>query len=88
MHLADLHLGRSILEQSLIEDQKYMLNELIEIVGLKKVDAILIAGDVYDKGVPSVEAVRLFSNFLARLYKMGVSVFVILVLSKLMIISL
>ena len=77
MHLADLHLGRSILEQSLIEDQKYMLNELIEIVGLKKVDAILIAGDVYDKGVPSVEAVRLFSNFLARLYKMGVSVFVI-----------
>lgn len=77
MHLADLHLGKSILEQSLIEDQKYILDRIIDIIIDKKIDVVLIAGDVYDKGIPSVEAVRLFSGFLARLYKMNVKVFII-----------
>lgn len=77
MHLSDLHLGKSILEQSLIEDQKYILDKIIDIITEKNVDVVLIAGDVYDKGIPNVEAVRLFSNFLARLYKKKVKVFVI-----------
>ena len=77
MHLADLHLGKVILEQSLIEDQKYILDQIIELVKDKSVDAVLIAGDVYDKGIPNVEAVRLFSNFLSRLYEIKVKVFVI-----------
>ena len=77
MHLSDLHLGKSILEQSLIEDQRYILDKIIEIINSKEVDVVLIAGDVYDKSIPSVEAVKLFSSFLSRLYKYQVRVFVI-----------
>lgn len=77
MHLSDLHLGKSILEQSLIEDQKYILDKIIDIITDKNVDVVLIAGDVYDKSIPNIEAVRLFSNFLTRLYKKKVKVFVI-----------
>ena len=77
MHLADLHLGRSLLEQSLIDDQIYILDKIIDIVSLKRVDIVLICGDIYDKSVPSVMAVRLFSKFLTKLYKMNVKVFVI-----------
>lgn len=77
MHLADLHLGKVILEQSMIEDQKYILNQIIEIIKDKSVDVLLIAGDIYDKGIPNVEAVKLFSNFLARLYESNIKVFVI-----------
>lgn len=76
MHLSDLHLGKSILEQSLIEDQRYILDKIIEIITLKEVDVVLIAGDIYDKGIPNVDAVKLFSNFLAKLYKIGVKVFI------------
>ena len=77
MHLSDLHLGRSILEQSLIDDQKYILDKILKIVVEKDVDVVLIAGDVYDKGIPSVEAVRLFSGFLAMLYEKKIKVFII-----------
>lgn len=65
------------MEQSLIEDQRYILNEIIDIACDKKVDVVLICGDIYDKVIPSVEAVRLFSAFLSRLYKMNIKVFVI-----------
>lgn len=74
MHLADLHLGRTILEQSLIEDQRYILNKIIKEVRDRKVDLVLIAGDIYDKSIPSVEAVNLFSSFLTKLYKNSVKV--------------
>ena len=77
MHLSDLHLGKSILEQSLIEDQRYILDRIIDIIALKEVDVVLISGDVYDKGIPNVEAVRLFSDFLARMYDKKVKVFII-----------
>ena len=77
MHLADLHLGKVILEQSMIEDQRYILNQVIDVVKTNKIDAVLVAGDVYDKAIPNVEAVRLFSSFLARLYECGIKVFVI-----------
>lgn len=77
MHLADLHLGKSVLEQSMIEDQKYILNEIVELAEEKDVDLVLVAGDVYDKGIPSVEAVLLFNDFLTRLYQIHVKVFII-----------
>ena len=77
MHLSDLHLGKSVLEQSLIEDQRYILDKIIEIINSKEVDVVLIVGDVYDKGIPNVDAVRLFSDFLAKLYKIGIEVFII-----------
>lgn len=76
MHLSDLHLGKSILEQSLIEDQRYILDKIIDIINSKEVDVVLIVGDVYDKGIPNVDAVRLFSDFLAKLYKIGIKVFI------------
>ena len=77
MHLADLHIGKNILEQSLIDDQKYILNQIINIIKDKKVNVVLIAGDVYDKGIPNIEAVKLFSDFLANLYKLKIKVFII-----------
>ncbi len=77
IHLADLHLGKCVLEQSMIEDQKYILNEIVGLVEEKNIDLVLIAGDVYDKGIPSVEAVLLFNDFLTRLYRMKVKVFII-----------
>ena len=77
MHLSDLHLGKSILEQSLIVDQEYILNQIIDIVKEKCIDIVLIVGDVYDKGIPNVDAVRLFSSFLTKLYKLKVKVLLI-----------
>lgn len=77
MHLSDLHLGKLVLEQSMIEDQKYIMDEIIKIVSYKEVHIVLIAGDVYDKGIPSIEAVNLFSSFLSRLYQLKVKVLVI-----------
>lgn len=77
MHLADLHLGKIVLEQSMIEDQKYILDQIIDIIQEKQIDVVLIAGDVYDKGIPSIEAVHLFSDFLTRLYRLRIKVFVI-----------
>jgi len=77
MHLADLHIGKIILEQSLIEDQKYILNQIIDIIVKNNIDVVLIAGDVYDKNIPNIDAVRLFSDFLSNLYKLKVKVFVI-----------
>lgn len=77
MHLADLHLGKNLLEQSMIEDQKYILDRIVDVVVDKKIDIVMIAGDVYDKGIPSIEAVNLFSSFLTRLYKLSVKVLVI-----------
>ena len=77
MHLSDLHLGRNILEQSLIDDQKYILDELLKMVVEEKVDIVLICGDVYDKSIPCIDAVNLFSDFLTRLHKNNVKVFVI-----------
>lgn len=77
MHLSDLHLGKCVLEQSMIDDQKYILNQIMEIVKDKDIDVVMIAGDVYDRSIPTVDAVSLFSNFLANLYKLGAKVLVI-----------
>lgn len=67
IHLSDLHIGKRIYEVSLIEDQKYILNEILRIVGEEKPDGVLIAGDIYDRSDPSAEAVALFDDFLSRL---------------------
>ena len=77
MHLSDLHLGKRLNEFSLVEDQKYILNQILEIVDREAPDALVIAGDVYDKAVPSVEAVGLFDDFLVRLAEKRLPVFVI-----------
>ena len=69
IHLSDLHIGKRVNEISMIEDQEYILLEILQIMDEEKVDAVLIAGDVYDKSVPSAEAVTLFDDFLCRLAK-------------------
>lgn len=69
LHLADLHLGKILQEQSLIEDQEYMLSQIIEIIEKENIDAVLISGDVYDRSVPPAEAVNLLDCFLKTLIK-------------------
>lgn len=77
LHLGDIHLGKSVNEFSMIEDQKYILKKILEIGEAQKVNAVLIAGDVYDRSVPSEEAVKLLDWFLTELVKIGISVFMI-----------
>lgn len=78
LHLADLHLGKILQEQSLIEDQEYMLKEIIEIIKNENIEAVLISGDVYDRSVPPAEAVNLLDNFLKILIKeLKIKVFII-----------
>lgn len=76
-HISDLHLGKRLLEFSLIEDQRFILLKILNIIDEQKPDAILIAGDIYDKGIPSVEAVSLFDDFLYRLAQKNIQIFII-----------
>ena len=77
IHLSDLHLGKRVNEYSMLEDQKYILTKIINVVDEEKPDGVLIAGDVYDKSVPSAETVSLFDDFLTRLAKRKLQVFII-----------
>lgn len=77
IHLSDLHIGKRVNEYSLYEDQEYILSEIVRIIDDEKPDAVLIAGDVYDKSIPSSEAVTLFDNFLFMLSKRNLQVFII-----------
>jgi len=67
IHTADWHLGRQLREQSLIEDQAWALDRLLELVAAEKPDAVVISGDVYDRAVPPAEAVALLDRTLTRL---------------------
>lgn len=69
LHLADLHIGKSILEQSLLKDQEYILEQIIKIIKEKDINTVLIAGDIYDRSIPSTEAINLLDNFLVTLTK-------------------
>ena len=77
IHLGDLHLGKIVNEFSMIEDQRHILNKVIDLIEEKSLDAVVIAGDIYDRAVPSEEAVRLYNSFLKRVVSKGVKVFVI-----------
>ncbi len=77
VHLSDLHLGKRVNEYSMLDDQSYILAEIIDVIDSEKPDAVLIAGDVYDKSIPSAEAVSLFDDFLTRLSRRSLRVFVI-----------
>jgi exonuclease SbcD len=77
IHLSDLHIGKRVNEFSMLEDQEYILTRIINVIDDEKPDGVIIAGDVYDKSVPSAEAVQLFDDFLVRLSKRGLTVFVI-----------
>ena len=77
LHLSDLHLGKRVNEFSMLEDQKYILNQILQIVTNEQVNTVLIAGDVYDKSVPSAQAVTLFDDFLTRLEALECTVLLI-----------
>ncbi|WP_405354785.1 exonuclease SbcCD subunit D [Ruminococcus sp.] len=77
IHLSDLHLGKRVNGYSMLEDQKYILDEIFTVIDEQKPQAIIIAGDVYDKPVPSAEAVQLFDDFLYSLTQRNLQVLVI-----------
>jgi len=77
IHLSDLHIGKRLNELSLAEDQKYILDQIIGIVREEAPDAVIIAGDLYDKSTPTAEAVRLCDDFLCTLASSGCAVAVI-----------
>lgn len=76
-HLADLHLGKRVNGISMLADQDYILKQVLMMVDLKKPDAVLLCGDIYDKPIPPEEAVHLFDHFLRDLSRRGVDTFVI-----------
>ncbi len=77
VHLSDLHLGKRVNEFSMIEDQRYILLQILRIIEREKPDGVIIAGDVYDRPLPSAEAVALLDEFLVRLAAMGRQVYMI-----------
>ncbi len=77
IHLSDLHIGKRVNEFSMLEDQEYILKEILGIIDDEQPDGIIIAGDVYDKSVPSEEAVKLLDSFLTSLAKRNLQVYII-----------
>ena len=77
IHLSDLHLGKRVNEFSMLEEQEYILTKIINIIDDEKPQVVIIAGDIYDKSMPSAEAVQLFDDFLCRLAKRKLEVFII-----------
>ena len=77
IHLSDLHIGKRVHEVSMVEDQAYILQQILRIIQEEKADAVLLCGDIYDKSIPSAEAVTLFDEFLSRLAQLQVQVYAI-----------
>ena len=77
LHTGDLHIGKYVHDFSMLEDQAYILQEIIRVIEKEEPDGVLIAGDIYDKSLPSAEAVQLFDDFLYQLTRKGLRVFVI-----------
>ncbi len=77
IHLSDLHLGKRVHEFSMHEEQKAIFDQILSIIDIESPDAVLIAGDIYDKSVPPAEAVMLFDDFLVRLSKKSLQVFIV-----------
>lgn len=77
LHLGDLHLGKTLSDFDLIEDQRYILDQILHIADKESIDGVLIAGDVYDKSVPSEAATKLLDYFLNQLAKKEIKVFIV-----------
>lgn len=77
LHLSDLHLGKSVYEFSMIEDQDYILQEILKIADEQQPQCVLISGDVFDRTIASTEALRLFDDFLFALAKKHIQVYII-----------
>ena len=77
LHLADLHLGKQMNDLYLLADQEYILDQIVSIAEGERADAVLIAGDVYQRSTPQADAVALFDRFVSRLAGAGKKVFII-----------
>lgn len=77
LHTADLHLGKTMYDFSLYEDQEYILNQILDIAKKEQVEGMILAGDIYDRSIPSAEAVTLFDGFLTKCVKAGIVTMVI-----------
>ena len=77
LHTSDLHIGKRVKEYSMLDEQRFILRQILDISETEQPDAIILAGDIYDKSVPSAEAVSLFDDFLVGLAKLGKSIFII-----------
>ena len=75
IHLSDLHLGKRVNGFSMLEDQRHILRQILSAVQAERPDGVLLAGDIYDKAVPSAEAVELLDEFLFRLSRLDTQVF-------------
>lgn len=77
IHLSDLHLGKRVNDFSMLEDQRYILLKILQIIDREQPDGVLIAGDIYDKSIPSADAVELLDEFLVGLSKRNLQIFII-----------
>ena len=77
IHLSDLHIGKRVNGFSMMEDQEYILNEIINIIDNEEPQAVILAGDIYDKAIPQADAVELLDDFLVKLSERRLQVFVI-----------
>ena len=77
LHTSDLHIGKRVKEFSMLDEQRFILNQILTTAEAEQPDAIILAGDIYDKSVPSAEAVSLFDDFLVSLARLGKSIFII-----------
>lgn len=77
LHTADLHIGKIVNDFSMLEDQKFILDQIREIACINRVDGIILAGDIYDRAIPTGEAVMVFNDFLTQLSQKGITVYMI-----------
>lgn len=77
MHLADIHIGKRVNEFPMIENQKVILKQIIELAVSQKVNGIILSGDIYDKTIPSVEAIELFEEFIEKLVSLKIPAYVV-----------
>lgn len=76
-HLSDLHLGKRVYAFSMLQDQRYVLEQVCALAEKHQLDSILLSGDLYDKPIPPVEAVQLLDEFLTKMQQMGIAVYAI-----------
>ena len=67
LHLSDLHIGKALGNFSFLEDQKYVLDQILDIIKVKKIEAVMIAGDIFDTSVASSEALDLYNYFIEKI---------------------
>lgn len=77
MHLADLHIGKRVNGFSMLEDQRYVLEQVLEVASEQSLDGVLLAGDIYDKSVPAGEAVQMLDLFLTKLTELKLPVYMV-----------